>query len=191
MKKLLLQTQDKKGVSEMVGYVLLVIIAVGLSVLVYSYLKIYVPNDKLSCNKEVYLTLDDYTCTILTETPLRQGSLNIILSNRGLFDVDAVYLRFGPKNKKILTFINDPNNKGDPDVNIRPDQFYLRDNNGQTGLPPGGKFENNYVVPLTDPQTAYSLEIEPAIFSDEFPDRLALCPQAIIRTDINCLLPTP
>ena len=29
MKKLLLQTQDKKGVSEMVGYVLLVIIAVG------------------------------------------------------------------------------------------------------------------------------------------------------------------
>jgi len=164
---------------------------------VYAYLKVYVPNDKLSCNKEVYLTLDDYTCTIIDDTPPRQGSLKITLSNRGLFDVDAVYLRFGPKNKKILTFINDPNNKNEPEVEIRADQFYLRTEEGKpTGLPPGDKFENNYVVNIetnsdNTPETAYSLEIEPAIFSDEFPDRLALCPQAIIRTDINCLLPTP
>ena len=44
---------DKRGVSIMIGYVLLVVIAIGLSIAVYAYLKNYLPREKAECPQDI------------------------------------------------------------------------------------------------------------------------------------------
>lgn len=46
---MLLQAKNKKGVSIMVGYVLLVVFAIILSLIAYQWIKTYVPSDSLQC----------------------------------------------------------------------------------------------------------------------------------------------
>ena len=46
---MLLQAKNKKGVSIMVGYVLLVVFAIILSVIAYQWIKTYVPSESLQC----------------------------------------------------------------------------------------------------------------------------------------------
>jgi hypothetical protein len=166
---------NKKGVSELVSYVLLIIIAVGLSVFVYSYISSYVPKDKPTCNQDVSLIVQDVVC--VNGDP---GQIDVTLLNKGLFKVDEAYIRFGVKGRQVKQQIN----SGDE---------YLRNSNhsfiGQqstNGLKPGSIFEKLYSLPSSfTPSGAgeYELEIEPAVFVG---NDLALCPGAIITQPITC-----
>ena len=77
---------QKKGVSELMGYVMLIAIAVGLSFLVYAYLKLYVPKDKIDCQEGIALALDSYTCHFESNPKIT----NLKLVNKGRFTVSAV-----------------------------------------------------------------------------------------------------
>ena len=57
-----MKERGKKGVSIMVGYVLLVVIAVVMSVVVYAWLKTYTPADVKSCPEEVSLFVSSIEC---------------------------------------------------------------------------------------------------------------------------------
>src|SRR3989338_162195 len=112
MKGLLQQTNNKKGVSEMVAYVLLIVIAVGLSILVYAYIKLYASGGTTQeCKSDINLVIQDYTC--------ENGQLVLTLVNKGLFDIDAAYVRLGAANKKILPWINDPSQNTLAGLNFR------------------------------------------------------------------------
>ena len=54
----------KKGVSAIVGYVLLISFGVVMSVIVYSYLKTYTPKDALTCPDGVSIFLKDYITNV-------------------------------------------------------------------------------------------------------------------------------
>ncbi len=125
--------ENKKGLSDLISYVLLIVIAIGMSIGVYSYLKVYVPNEKISCTNDVTLSLQEYVCS--------ENSLNLTLFNSGLFKSDAILIRIKEPNRKISTILDQekffpfmpgefqsvvlttPSLNGEYELEIQPEQF--------------------------------------------------------------------
>ena len=82
-----MQTKDKRGISVMVGYVLLVTFAIIISVIVYNWMQSYVPQEDLECEDGVSLIIQEYTCDLDGS-----GRLNITLRNNGLFSLDGIVI---------------------------------------------------------------------------------------------------
>lgn len=88
MMRVLLQ-KDKNAVSNIIAYVLLISITIGLSVMVYDWLRFYVSEDIVEqCPSTVNVIIKDYSCTSGTN-----GFLNVTLKNKGLFNIDGYILR--------------------------------------------------------------------------------------------------
>ena len=157
--------QNKKGVSEMVGYVLLVVISVGLSVFVFAYLKLYVPKNALECEEEINIALDSAVLDC------SENKLNISLSNQGLFSIDAAYVRFAPENRKIREWINDPKKVGDS-------KFYFPGK-----LSPGDISNMEFSLSGSlESDTAYIVEVQPANIVNE---KLAACNNVVTQA-VSC-----
>ena len=62
-----MQTKDKRGISVMVGYVLLVTFAIIISVIVYNWMQSYVPQEDLECEDGVSLIIQKYNCDLEIE----------------------------------------------------------------------------------------------------------------------------
>jgi hypothetical protein len=80
--------KNKKGVSIMVGYVLLITIAITMSIIVYQWLKSYVPDQKQECPDGVSLKINDIDCN-------KTGAkitLNISMENNGRFNFAGYYI---------------------------------------------------------------------------------------------------
>ena len=75
--------KNKKAISIMVGYVLLVAFGIAMGIIVYGYLKTYTPSDTISCPTGVSIFIRSTSCG--------GGELNISLKNNGKFDL-AGYL---------------------------------------------------------------------------------------------------
>ena len=174
MKEPLQFHKSKKGISEMVGYVLLVIIAVGLSVLVYSFLSLYTPKEKFTCEGDISLVVQDYSCDSPT------GILNITLLNKGLFKVDAVYVRASNSSRQVRTILP---KLGMPAASANSKQNLII--NGSSGLQPDESIKLRYntdeVVKHNPGQ--YTLEIQPALISK---GQISLCKNSIINPPIDC-----
>lgn len=175
---------NKKAVSEMVSYVLLVVIAIGLSVAVYGYLRVYVPKEKPACSEDIFLTIKDANC-------IRNGDnveLNLVLSNKGLFKINAAYIRFAHESRKVRELINPgAASKGD-DAN-----FYFNPADKEAGLNPGEDWPSaglkefiieSPVQAVANPNN-YIIEIQPAVLSEEF--GIVACTNSIITQKVVCI----
>lgn len=81
--------KSKKAISEVVGYVLLISMTIALSVLVFGWLKFYVnPSESENCPEGVSLVIKNYNCSTLDG-----GRINIVLQNKGLFNVAGFSLK--------------------------------------------------------------------------------------------------
>ncbi|MFZ5955791.1 MAG: hypothetical protein ACOYT4_05180 [Nanoarchaeota archaeon] len=88
----------KKGISEIMAYVFLVVIALSISLLVYSWLKFYSnsANDLKECPEDLSLIINNYTCN--------SGVLILTVQNKGLFTISGYTLRgSNDENSKIGT----------------------------------------------------------------------------------------
>lgn len=90
--------KNKKGISAIVGYVLLISITLALSVMVYSWLRFYVSEDKVEeCPENVQIIINGYECynrvVGLGGTESNPANLTIQLKNKGLFTVDGYTIR--------------------------------------------------------------------------------------------------
>jgi hypothetical protein len=164
---------SKKGVSELVSYVLLVIIAIGLGVIVYNYLRSYVPNDtKPTCDIEVDLVLQDAWCNLgVDNEPTKVG---VEVMNKGLFKIDAVYIRLAPGDKKTFRLINGNN--------LTFSKFVMDES---AGLMPGKSAikEERVSSDLVPSAGEYTVKVEPAVFIKNY---LTLCPDATITQKVQC-----
>lgn len=162
--------KNKKAVSEMVSYVLLVVIAIALSVLVYAFLKNYIPRQNLTCPDEIGLSIRDYNCSINSNSNSVVLTLN--LENKGRFNVSQVYVRVGLKNRQTRTQIN-PGKTNFP---------------GNVPLPPAANvtipyYSTQFYNMINGTADNYSLEIEPVVNTDQ---GLAFCNNALISQSIDC-----
>src|SRR5205814_1763405 len=112
---------------------------------------------------------------IVQDSWCKSGSpaiVNITLLNKGLFKVDAAYIRFGNSSRDVKLLLN-------------TNDLYLTKfiGSSDTGLKPGDSITRQYQTPQAPRAGVYGLEIEPAVFNN---NELALCPGAIISQTITC-----
>lgn len=174
--------QNKKAISEIVSYVLLVIIAIGLASLVFVYLQVYVPKDKITCPDDTAISIDKYSCSYNSLTN-PTSNLSITLTNKGLFTLNAAYIRLGEENRKVLDLINDPKTKGASGFYLSEDLISNTTTQPLSGLPPGKSATRIYhPAQITEPGT-YQIEVQPAVGTA---NKLTICERATIVQTITC-----
>ena len=77
--------KNKKGVSIIIGYVLLIVFAMIIGTIVYNLIKTYVPKDVPECPESVSI--------FIKEINYVGNSLNITIINNGLFDIAGYFIR--------------------------------------------------------------------------------------------------
>ncbi|MDD3993925.1 MAG: hypothetical protein PHX15_01885, partial [Candidatus Nanoarchaeia archaeon] len=84
MKYLLIS--NKKGISNIIGYVILISITISLSILVYNWLSFYVQEDTTpKCPDGISISIEDYSCS--------PSMISIKLKNRGRFSIDGYIMK--------------------------------------------------------------------------------------------------
>ena len=80
--------KNKLGVSVMIGYILLVTLAVIMGGIIYTWMKSYVPQDKLECPEGTSISIAsyDYNCS-------DEDSINLTIKNNGRFDIAGYFIR--------------------------------------------------------------------------------------------------
>ena len=77
---------SKKGLSIMIGYVLLITAAVVMGIIVYQWMKTYVPTEVPSCPDGTSILIKDVTCS--------EGyKLNVTVKNNGRFSLGGYFIR--------------------------------------------------------------------------------------------------
>lgn len=156
----------------MVGYVLLIAIAVSLSTAVFFYLKLYLPDERPECNVDVRLTIDSATCVLDSATNPTFSTININVTNRGLFKVEGAYIKIGDYDRAFREDLN-------------PDLTLISNCNGGTGfLNPGEKFCKTY--PYDAVSIPQEISVQPVIWIENEP---VLCPEAVAAKTITCIAP--
>ena len=149
----------KRGVSLMIGYVLLVVVAITLSVLTFAFLKLYLPKDEPKCYEDVVLSIDEATC--------QDGKLQVTLTNRGLFDINGAFIRIGEGGRIYKQVINE-----------NPESLFVETGEDNLLAPGETWTSTDYDYSGIGNQ---ELEVEPLLFIDDKP---ALCEYAIVSKDI-------
>lgn len=87
---------NKRAVSTIIAYVLLIGLAVSMSILVHNWLKLYVAEDESQvCPDAVYLSIEDYSCS------WNSNQLNLTLKNRGNFIIEDVSVKTSEDSESI------------------------------------------------------------------------------------------
>jgi hypothetical protein len=153
----------KRGISELLAYVLLASLAVTLSILVYNWLRFYViPATPKECPEGVSLIIKEYSCS--------NGSINITLKNKGLFRVDGYLIKINNE----TDFLGNP--KGLP-VHLL-DSVILNNT-----LNPGDETSKEWDY-KTDYERVVEVEVEPFRIEEK---KTIYCGNAIIKQVIRAV----
>lgn len=79
--------KSKKGISVIIGYVLLIAVVVAMSLIVYQWIKSYVPQDALTCPDGISVSIPSYIYNCTTNT------FNFTLGNDGTFSIAGYFIR--------------------------------------------------------------------------------------------------
>jgi len=82
---------NKRAISEIVSYVLIIVISLSLAVGVFSLMKLYIKKPPKECSEEVSLVIYDYICNSSTKI------IEITFENRGLFKIDGFFIHASNK----------------------------------------------------------------------------------------------
>jgi hypothetical protein len=162
---------NKKGVSLMIGYVILISLAIGLSLGVFYYLKLYLPTEEPKCPSDVSLSVDEVNCVSIGSN----YNVDINISNRGLFNVDSAFIKIGDRNRVFKENLNNANNRWDGSD--------LCDNG--LVLKPGEKYCGTFEYkPGNSIISSQELSVEPIIWID---NKQVICTNAVLKKNIECV----
>ncbi|HJZ18579.1 MAG TPA: hypothetical protein VJ208_00550 [Candidatus Nanoarchaeia archaeon] len=174
---------DKRGISVVVGYILLVSIVIIMSVIVYQWISTYIPREDIECADGVSLFVQDYTldCTDGSE------SLDLTIKNSGRFDVAGYFIHATTDSSQELA-VTDLSGATD-----------LRGSGGSVNYPPDGDDLNSVsagqifsdLFVLTSIGQIYSIEIVPLRYElVNNRNRAVSCTNARIRETLSCFVPS-
>ncbi|RMD67190.1 hypothetical protein D6817_02165 [Candidatus Pacearchaeota archaeon] len=171
--------RGKRGISLLVAYVLLVVIAVTMSSIIYTYLKAKIPADIPTCSEDVNIYVYDPACNYTTQAVGVNALVNVsfTLQNRGLFNVSALALRISKQGSIVGSDLNPDNATIIP--SLAPDHsvnvFY-----NSTARANIFSSASGYL----DPAPA-TLTVQAGIY-DEKSRQVTWCEEAIVRVPVEC-----
>lgn len=173
-----IKPKKKKGVSAIVGYVLLVTLGIIMAAIVYNYLKTYVPKDMLECPEGASLFIKDYTCN--------GSTMNITIKNNGRFDLAGYAIHSAETLEQEIATDSLVSNFTGADVEdaiARQGAYILFHGQGTNQFSPGN--ETTHTFNLTS--IPKIIEITPVRYeSYEGRTRFASCGNAKIKEEITC-----
>jgi len=152
--------KDKRAVSVVIGYVLLIAIVVSMSLIVYQFLKAYVPQEEVECPEGTAIIIKDYVCT----PDINQ--IKLTLHNKGLFDIDGLYIRATNAPQQEIATVNLISGSAYMEAEINAGQEYVIDlSYGDTQI--------------------YSVEVLPYRLQEK--EGFVICNNALTKQDLdNC-----
>ena len=155
---------SKKGLSEVVGYVLLISFAVIIGAMVYAWMSSYIPKEKTECPEDVSLIVKSYSYDCISK------KLEIEFQNKGLFNVFAFKIKgsIDPNREKATIELPPDNPVG---YHIFP-----------IPLSPDGTTQTKTINYDGGTNLAF-VEISPYIIEDE---KYYICSDAIIKQEVSC-----
>jgi len=152
--------RSKKGVSVIIGYVLLIVFAMVISVGVYAWLKTYVPSEPLNCPDGVSLFLKDASFNSSNRM------LNVTARNNGRFDVAGYFIHAANSSSQNLPSIDLSSNLIEDSNGITFGNSVLYSVTGSNFLKPGDEKTNSFSIPSSI-GSIYSLRVTPTRFQEE------------------------
>ena len=163
--------KNKKAVSIMIGYVILIGITMVIAGITYAWLQTYVPKDKLECPEGTSIFIQDISCS----TTLSKINLEIILENNGRFNIDGYFIRAtNDSTQEIAT--------------IDLSKYSGQEQNGYITFPGTSPLEPNtesttvFNIPLSETGNLERLEIIPLRIQER---KFANCPAAKITETLS------
>ncbi len=93
---------DKRGISIMIGYILLITSAVVMSAIVYQWMKTYIPKDAIDCPEGVSLFVSESSCTEYPDN----YQLRLTTKNNGRFDIGGYFIHATNDSNQTLATID-------------------------------------------------------------------------------------
>lgn len=94
-----IQTRNKKGVSIMIGYILLITFAVVIAAVVFQGLKTYVPQEGIDCPTDVSIYVSEYN-------PSNLNKLTLTIKNNGKFSVGGIFIYYSDNEDREIAPID-------------------------------------------------------------------------------------
>ncbi|MFH1607758.1 MAG: hypothetical protein ABIA78_01360 [archaeon] len=169
--------KSKKAISIMIGYVLLISFAVIIGVIVFQWLKTYVPRESLECSEGTSLFIKDYDYDCILNT------LDLTITNNGRFNIGGYFIKATNSSEQELATYDLSNfSTGDKIGNIV--KFQGIENSFKPDNP-----EETHVFDLSTSGfgTIYSVEIIPIRWQTENNKKqLVSCSNAKVKEFIYC-----
>jgi hypothetical protein len=167
--------RNKKGVSVLIGYVLLITFVIFMGVIIYQWMKTYVPKDDLNCPDGASLFIKDYSCD--------NTELNLTIKNNGKFNVGAYFIRATNESGVVLATRDlSPYIKTGEDVLIPTG---VKINGSENSLVPN--YDVTHRFDISHLNQIYRVEIIPARWQEEARrKRLVSCKTSILSEELSC-----
>ena len=168
--------RDKRGLSEIVSYVLLIVIVISMSILIYNYMKGFIPRERDICPDGVALIVRSYTCYAGSKT------LTLNLQNKGLFTIDAYVLRASEseENEIATKYLNASFNLN---AGLKPGFIPLIADDGK-GLEPGEEVSQVFLYDQLQTGNLAFVEITPFIVTPD--NKTTICGNMRNKVVVNC-----
>jgi len=180
--------KNKKAVSLMISYVLLIVIAISMAILVYYWLMKWVPEPPPKCDDDASLGIYDYTIDTVTKT------ITIVLKNKGRFSIHGYDIKGSSNRSQEAIF---PLKYASGEVE-RQGRYYFKITGIDPHPPSGVSIERDLLKPgRTTGEHVFSyldvrginqtiglqkITISPFIMEDEY---IAYCSSSIISLDVG------
>ena len=171
--------KNKKAISPMIGYILLISSAVLMSVIVYAWLKTYVPQAALECPDTTSIFIKNYTC-------ISDNQLNLTIRNNGNFNVAGYFVRIANVSGQELATV-DLSSQLQIQFGgaiVGNSVLFDESDSGNSFIP---NEESTSVFNITDINYIYFIELTPIRIQEvNNRDRTASCGDAKIKEEIVC-----
>ncbi|MFC1710822.1 hypothetical protein ACFLZJ_01555 [Nanoarchaeota archaeon] len=175
MKKV--RTKDKKAISVMIGYILLISFALIMSGIIYAWVVTYAPKGSLDCPDGTSVFIQKINCPA-------DFNLNLTLKNNGRFNIGGYFIRATNESEQELATVelsgvlNGSAYSGG--IILNPGVKYIGEKNP---MKPGDEMANEFILV----QQIYSIEIIPVRWQEyDGKERLITCTNARITEQITC-----
>jgi FlaG/FlaF family flagellin (archaellin) len=179
-KKMLLQAADKRGLSIIIGYVLIIVISIVMSGLVYAWLKTYVPKDTGTCPEgtSMFIQQVSYNCTTKI--------LTVSVKNNGRFGLDGYFIHASNRSDEKLATIDISNRFMGSLALISGSE--VRFSNVENGLSPESNINtDSKSFNVSSYGTLYKIEVIPIRIQEvEKKKRLISCTSAKSEETLTC-----
>jgi flagellin-like protein len=167
---------NKKGISVIIGYILLTAIVISLAAVIYTWMKNYVPKETLECPDEISIFIKDYKCS--------SQELNLTLKNNGKFNIAGylIYATNSPQNQLATIDLSKNITSGGTPLNPTG----IKMSGVENSFLPDSEESHLFDISSIQPRV-YSIEIVPIRLQEQGrKEKLVTCINSKIKESLNC-----